>query len=302
MDYRDGSSIDGSADSDTDDDFGFAEEFDEPDWAEEFNQVDEEESDEEESDEEESVVVRHVDLSEEVSGFGFRPDADAFPNELLPPVIVGMDSLSPCTLDTVVEEDEPEEDMIISHTIDVNDPVWLIDKENIFYEDDSDDKIDMDGINLGLRLSDLPSVGKDTNSFNSKPRLASLSESLNNSKAGWLRIFVQTGKRNPRNFKWKEKWCTLEHGRLRFQDSPNADINAKQTKLVDMSTVVSLSEDTTGKHPTRFVMETAGKGVKYYFEAVDVNECASWLATKRHAIDRAKRRWERQNFALVMQN
>lgn len=299
-----------ASDSDDDADFGFAgEEFDEPDWAEEFNDPSGSDSD----DGEEEVTTAFS------ADYGFIPPADE------PPSPDGSDQGSPqgpvfsgVTLDplnAIAEGEEPEEilpdvsrrnSLVNQPAIDLPDHAVESESESESDGDgdgDGDWEVGLDGINLGLRLAKpvarsnapRPRYGAgaggrtDANPFKRNSSLGDFG-----GKSGWLAIYVQTGKKVPKNLdklKWKEKWVALEDGKLHFKESPNSKIDSKQTKTIDMASVKGLYEDTTGKHPDRYIMDAGKrKGVKYYFQAVDQHECRAWLNVKYRALDVAKRK------------
>lgn len=292
---------DGS-DSDDDDEFGFAgEEFDEPDWAEEFNDPSESESDD---GEEEEVTTAFA------GEYGFIPTEDESPDgsdqgSPQGPVFAGLPPIAP--LNAIDEGEEPEEilpdvsrrnSLVDLPALDLPDDAVVSDVES---DNDGDAwEVGMEGINLGLRLATPAAVRShvprprygaggrtDANPFQQNAALGDFG-----GKSGWLAIYVQTGKKVPKNLnklKWKEKWVSLESGKLHFKESPNSKNDSKQTKTIDMASVKGLYEDTTGKHPDRYIMDAGkGKGVKYYFQAVDQHECRAWLNVKYRALDLAK--------------
>jgi len=291
------------SESDDDDEFGFAgEEFDEPDWAEEFNDPSGSESD----DGEEEVTTAFA------GEYGFIPTEDDSPDgsdqgSPQGPVFAGLPPIAP--LNAIDEGEEPEEilpdvsrrnSLVELPELDLPDDAVVSDVES---DNDDDWEVGMEGINLGLRLAKPAAVRShvprprygaggrtDANPFSQNAGLLGDLER----KSGWLAIYVQTGKKVPKNLdklKWKEKWVSLEAGKLHFKESPNSKNDSKQTKTIDMASVKGLYEDTTGKHPDRYIMDAGkGKGVKYYFQAVDQHECRAWLNVKYRALDLAKRK------------
>ena len=75
---------------------------------------------------------------------------------------------------------------------------------------------------------------------------------------GWMQLYVvRSGKTLNKLPKWKEKWCKLQHGKLTFQVSPNADVSPGDTKILDILSIQSIFTDESGENPDRFIMESA---------------------------------------------
>jgi len=191
------------------------------------------------------------DEEEDGTGFGFADGEDD--EELTLPAFSGWGTFTGM-LETIVEGEEEEEE-----------------------EEEEPEEEDDFVLNLGIRLQGVLTNSEPTVIKSKKETLINKDPEL--IKRGWLRLFVlPNGKRPPRRPKWKEKWCVLENGQLRFQSSCNADIDPKQIKAIEMSHFKEFYEDKkSGDTQTRFVMETFGKST-YYFQCIDAIDCKEWLS------------------------